>query len=370
MKRLAWRTLLLAALFALAACTPLATRATSSPIVAALAGSSTPTSFPASATPNPTATATLPSLVWPTYIAPTLAPFPVGNIQPTAFPPQSGFPARAAIPLALSEYDHFYFSLPVKNADLERLLPSQRYGVIQAAGSVQDAHLGLDMGFDIGTPVLAAAPGTVIWASYGLLCNCTDTNDPYGIAIVIRHDFGFGGERLYTVYAHLSKTEVKVAARVERGDVIGLSGNTGLSTGPHVHFEVRSGINNLYHTRNPELWVAPPEGYGVLVGRVTNSKGVLLLNRALEITSLESGQRWDVNTYATQYKLIPDSYYNENLVLSNLPAGRYEIAIPFLAVWRRVEVEIKSGAITYFTFTGLDEFSFNLPQEPRPANVP
>jgi murein DD-endopeptidase MepM/ murein hydrolase activator NlpD len=300
-----------------------------------------------------------------------LAPFPVSiALQPTSFPLQGGFPSRAAIPLALSEHDHFYFSLPVKNADLGHLIPSQRYGVIQAAGGSKDAHLGLDIGLDIGTPVLAAAPGTVIWASYGLLCNCTDTNDPYGIAIVIRHDFGFEGERLYTVYAHLSETEVKVAQRVERGEVIGLSGNTGLSTGPHVHFEVRSGISNLYHTRNPELWLAPPEGYGVLVGRITTTKGARLLNRALEITSLASGQRWDLNSYATDYKLIPDSYYNENVVLSNLPAGRYEIAIPYLAVWRRVEVEIKSGAITYFNFRGLDEFNFDLPQEQQPANVP
>ncbi len=363
MKRLA----LLAALAVCAACTPLITPPTSSPIVPA---SSTPSQIPPSATISPTATATLPSQVRPTYISPTLAPFPIGNIQPTSFPLQSGFPSRSAIPLALSEHDHFYFSLPIKNADLDRLIPSQRYGVIQAAGSIQDAHLGLDMGVDIGTPVLAAAPGTVIWASYGLLCNCTDTNDPYGIAIVIRHDFGFDGERLYSVYAHLSKAEMKVAARVERGDVIGLSGNTGLSTGPHLHFEVRSDINNLYHTRNPELWLAPPEGYGMLVGRVTNSNGVLLLNRALEITSLESGQRWDLNTYATQFKLIPDSYYNENVVLSNLPAGRYEIAIPYLAVWRRVVVEIKSGTVTYFNFRGLKEFNFDLPGEDQPANVP
>jgi murein DD-endopeptidase MepM/ murein hydrolase activator NlpD len=311
--------------------------------------------------------------VWPTYEAATLAPFPLsGNaLLPSPAPLQNGFPALAAVPLALSEHDHFYFSLPVANVDLGKFTPSQRYGVIEAADTKgEDPHLGLDIGLNSGTPIRAAAGGTVIWAGYGLLCHCSDRKDPYGIAVVIRHDFGFDGERLFTVYGHLEQTSVKVNQRVERGDPIGLSGNTGFSSGPHLHFEVRADVNNVYHTRNPELWLAPPEGYGVLVGRVTFTNGALLLKRLLEITSLDTGKKVSLYTYASQYKLLPDSYYKENVVLSNLPAGRYEIAIPYLAVWRRVTVEIKSGAVTYFTFRGTDEYSFNLPAEPPVAGVP
>ncbi len=329
---------------------------------------------PSTPTASPTAAETaLPaSTEWPTYEAPTLAPFPLsGNaLLPSPAPLQNGFPA-AAVPLALSEHDHFYFSLPVANADLGRFTPSQRYGVIESADiKGKEPHLGLDIGLNSGTPVRAAAAGTVIWAGYGLLYKSSNyLADPYGIAVVIRHDFGFDDERLFTVYGHLEQTSVKINQRVERGDIIGLSGNTGNSSGPHLHFEVRVGINNVYHTRNPELWLAPPEGYGVLVGRVSFTNGALLVKRNLEITSLETGKRWDLFTYASQYKLLPDSYYKENVVLSNLPAGLYEIAVPYLAVWHRVTVEIKPGAITYFTFRGSDEFNFDLPAE-HAANVP
>jgi murein DD-endopeptidase MepM/ murein hydrolase activator NlpD len=290
---------------------------------------------------------------------------------PSPAPLQNGFPALAAVPLALSEHDHFYFSLPVANVDLGKFTPSQRYGVIEAVDiKGQEPHLGIDIGLNSGTPIHAAAGGTVIWAGYGLLYNSPNyLDDPYGIAVVIRHDFGFEGERLYTVYGHLEQVSVKKNQRVERGDVIGLSGNTGLSSGPHLHFEVRVGVNNVYHTRNAELWLSPPEGYGVLVGRVTFTNGALMLKRLLEITSLDTGKKYSLYSYASQFKLLPDDYYNENFVLGNLPAGGYEIAIPYLAVWHRVTVEIKPGAVTYFTFAGSKEFSFDLPAE-KAANTP
>lgn len=86
-------------------------------------------------------------------------------------------------------------------------------------------HNGIDIDLFTGDPVRAAFDGVVRFAKYA---------GGYGNAIVIRHYNG-----LETVYAHLSKFKVKAGDVIESGDVIGLGGNTGRSTGSHLHFEVR-----------------------------------------------------------------------------------------------------------------------------------
>jgi murein DD-endopeptidase MepM/ murein hydrolase activator NlpD len=86
-------------------------------------------------------------------------------------------------------------------------------------------HEGTDFMVDIGTPVHAAAGGVVVVA---------ERHPQYGNMIDIDHGNGFT-----TRYAHLSKLLVKDGDVMQRDSVIGLSGSTGRSTGPHLHFEVR-----------------------------------------------------------------------------------------------------------------------------------
>ncbi len=85
-------------------------------------------------------------------------------------------------------------------------------------------HEGIDFGVNTGTPVYAVADGTVIQAG---------PYSSYGNLILVRH-----AGNVVTAYAHLSKVLVR-GGRVSRGQQIGKSGNTGHSTGPHLHFEVR-----------------------------------------------------------------------------------------------------------------------------------
>jgi murein DD-endopeptidase MepM/ murein hydrolase activator NlpD len=86
-------------------------------------------------------------------------------------------------------------------------------------------HAGTDFGAATGTPIVAAAGGTVVSAGW---------MGGYGNAVVISHGGG-----LATLYAHQSRLAVGPGARVARGHVIGYVGSTGMSTGPHLHFEVR-----------------------------------------------------------------------------------------------------------------------------------
>lgn len=94
---------------------------------------------------------------------------------------------------------------------------------------------GVDFGAPIGTQVLASAGGEVIAAK-----DANKWNGGYGYYVVIKHDNG-----TQTLYAHLSKLNVEVGQNVTQGELIALSGNTGRSTGPHLHFEVR-GAKNPY----------------------------------------------------------------------------------------------------------------------------
>lgn len=90
-------------------------------------------------------------------------------------------------------------------------------------------HAGQDIGVPIGTPVGAAQDGTVLFAGEA---------SGYGIAVYLQHAGG-----VVTRYGHLSKLLVRRGQSVDRGDRIALSGNTGRSTGPHLHFEVLVGGN-------------------------------------------------------------------------------------------------------------------------------
>jgi murein DD-endopeptidase MepM/ murein hydrolase activator NlpD len=87
-------------------------------------------------------------------------------------------------------------------------------------------HSGTDLGAPLGTPVLAAYPGEVAVA---------DSLGGYGLTVILRHEQGTQESR----YAHLSEIFVKPGDTVEQGAVIGRVGSTGLSTGPHLHFEWR-----------------------------------------------------------------------------------------------------------------------------------
>jgi murein DD-endopeptidase MepM/ murein hydrolase activator NlpD len=91
---------------------------------------------------------------------------------------------------------------------------------------IYKTHDGLDIIADVGTPVYAAGNGTVEYASH--------SGGGYGKAILINHGYGY-----QSLYAHLSKINVRGGQRVKRGELMGYSGKTGLVSGPHLHYEVR-----------------------------------------------------------------------------------------------------------------------------------
>ena len=290
-------------------------------------------------------------------VASTSTPPPFRFDLPTpGSEPVSGWrPPLYPVPWALSSYDHFYFVRPISADNVNWPLAQYRYGGTFFEDIV---HSGVDIPDDEGTPILAAGPGTVIWAGWGLFTESPlNEDDPYGKSVAIQHDFGFRGQGLFTVYAHMEAVNVTLGQWVDTGEVIGFMGSTGISTGPHVHFEVRLGENDFHHTQNPELWMSPPQGWGVLVGRITDEKGKILRLHNLQISPEPEGKPVrTVRTYGGG-PTNPDPYYNENFVLSDLHAGIYKISIKYDGQKQRFWIEIFPGQVTYFTFRGEDGFS-------------
>jgi murein DD-endopeptidase MepM/ murein hydrolase activator NlpD len=108
----------------------------------------------------------------------------------------------------------------------------------------QHFHTGLDIAAPLDTPVGAAANGVVVLAASSR--DATGNLVGYGNYVVIKHADGYE-----TVYAHLDQILATVGEQVRQGQVIGLLGSTGWSTGPHVHFEVR--LNGTYVDPAPFL---------------------------------------------------------------------------------------------------------------------
>ena len=98
-------------------------------------------------------------------------------------------------------------------------------------------HTGTDVGASTGTPIYAAASGTVLFSGW---------KGTLGKLVVINH-----GNGVQTYYAHCSKIIASVGDEVSKGDLIGLVGSTGRSSGPHVHLEVRYEGKTL----DPEVFV-------------------------------------------------------------------------------------------------------------------
>ena len=300
---------------------------------------------------------------------PSPAPFQFNLPAPGAEPVSGWRPPLYAIPWAMSPYDHFYFARPIAADQVNGPIPDYRYGGIFFAPSI--VHTGVDIPTPEGTPIMAAGPGTVVWAGWGLFTESPlNKDDPYGLAVSIRHDFSYNNQQLYTVYAHMSKVIALVGQHVETGELIGLVGSTGATTGPHVHFEVRFPANSFHNTVNPELWIAPPQGWGVLVGRVTDTKDKTLQQVEVTVHSEETKESNIIKTYGGGGAINPDPYYNENLVLGDLSAGIYKITLNYDGKTKQTWVEIFPGQVTYFTFQGDNGFNTLRPSAPTLEFVP
>ena len=119
-----------------------------------------------------------------------------------------------------------FFFVPFYRFPLQHAVVTSDFGMRKSPFTGKATyHAGIDLAAPTGSPVYACAAGTVIEIAYSNI---------YGNYILIRHDDG-----RESLYGHLSKVQARLYEKVKSGIVIGYVGSTGLSTGPHLHFEVR-----------------------------------------------------------------------------------------------------------------------------------
>jgi murein DD-endopeptidase MepM/ murein hydrolase activator NlpD len=134
--------------------------------------------------------------------------------------------------------NYFDHSLPLQFEDADGYQVTGCDERVVAAGRV-DGHNGYDWLLPSGTPVVAAAEGQVIFAGADPPFACPPLGRTVSgqLAIEIKHP-AMSGEEFSSVYVHLSRIDVVVGQSVSRAQTVGLSGNTGCSTTPHLHFHV------------------------------------------------------------------------------------------------------------------------------------
>ena len=131
-----------------------------------------------------------------------------------------------------------FFFVPFYRFPLQHAVVTSDFGMRKSPFTGKSTyHAGIDLAAPTGSPVYACASGTIIEIAYSNI---------YGNYILLRHDDG-----RESLYGHLSKVRARLYEKVKSGIVIGYVGSTGLSTGPHLHFEVRE----QGKAKNPSLFI-------------------------------------------------------------------------------------------------------------------
>ena len=148
---------------------------------------------------------------------------------------------------------------PVMNKDLKRV--ASGYGMrIDPVYHVRRFHQGMDFTAPTGTEIFATGNATVKFSGW---------KQGYGNTVILDHGFGYE-----TLYAHLYKSLVRKGQKVRRSDIIALVGNTGKSTGPHLHYEVRLNGKPI-DPRNYYFYDLSPEEYDQMI-QLSNNFGQML----------------------------------------------------------------------------------------------
>ncbi len=244
---------------------------------------------------------------------------------------------------------HFLFQRPIGPLGKQSIERSYPYG--STLGGMLEVHHGVEFYNAQGTPIFAAADGKVVFAGNDKLTLLSWVTGYYGNVVVIEHHFPGLPQTIYTLYAHQYKVDVTTGEEVKAGQPIGQVGATGTARGSHLHFEVRVGNNDYQSNRNPELWLLPLPGTGVLAGRIEDAQGGLVKGK-INLQRVENGvldplSVASAETYAVQtHPINSDNVLQENFAVGELPTGDYRLSLLYNGSLYEQMVKIEAGRLT------------------------
>jgi murein DD-endopeptidase MepM/ murein hydrolase activator NlpD len=287
---------------------------------------------------TPTLAPSTPALLHSNTFSPTIIAVPTSTptlARPTATHTSTTIPCDPLETYCI-EPGHFVLDRPITPPGNLRTDAGYPYG--STAYGTREPHHGVEFPNATGVPVLAAADGVVAVAGDDGQSIYAVYRQTYGNLVVLEHRFpGIDGS-IFTLYAHLSQVNVQPGQTVQRGQMIGQVGSSGIAIGSHLHFEVRQGRNNYDSNRNPLLWLAPladetGQAQGVLAGRLEDKQGIPLHADSIHVQyypdrSDSPVAAWQVETYAPEkHPVQGDDAWRENFSLGELQPGDYRISL-------------------------------------------
>ncbi len=321
------------------------------PEVRALLG--TPTFTP---TATPTATPTFTPTPTPTYTpTPTVIPSPTPTRVASATQVAQAQRFSLKLGRCLDQWgvaqpqDHYWLERPFSEEYKQDASHYYPYGT-NGNGDLL-VHRGVDIENPIGTPDVAVADGTVLFAGEDSEQVWGDGTDFYGKLVVLELARRYHDQPVYVLYGHLSEVLVGQGDKVTTGQVVGRVGMTGIALGPHTHLEVRVGTPTYDNTRNPELWLKPFAGYGTVAGRVITSDGCAPTHMLLLLKRTDGKKGWlgDLFTYFNQ-GINPDDELGENFLAADTPAGPYKLSVKIGQDTYEQDITVEDGKTTFVQF--------------------
>ncbi len=308
-------------------------------------------------TPTPAETTPTPDLA----ITDTPTPRRTNTPRPTKTPLPSPTLKPTSTPMSLTE--HFLFGRPV-GPDATSDIPVWTYLYGTTMAGAEAVHHGEEFANPIGTPLIAVADGTVVTAGddSNPICGpgndqlCGERLDFYGNVVVIRLDQTYRNQPVFALYGHMSKIDVQVGQHISAGYKIGEVGASGVAEGPHVHFEVRVGVNDYAHTRNPILWMRPKPGHGALAGLAQDRNGNPLGGLTVNLYADNENQDYveDVETYGRDEHppVKSDDVLRENWAMADIPAGKYMLRVTIGGLNYIRHITVDDGRLSFVVFGG------------------